>query len=68
MSNYWSDERYDLNEFGTLVRSQYIEKKGEMIMKCPSCNVEMEWVGVYRSPYPMGHWVCPECGLEISKK
>jgi len=37
-------------------------------MDCPRCKIKMEWVEIRYSPYPMGHWVCPECGLEISKK
>lgn len=36
-------------------------------MNCPNCGTAMEEVSKWQMA-PFGGWVCPGCGLKISKK
>ena len=36
-------------------------------MNCPNCGTAMEEVSKWQMA-PFGGWVCPSCGLKISKK
>ena len=37
-------------------------------MTCPKCGAPMVFVPIPQSPYPLGHFKCSSCGLEVSKK